>query len=586
MQDVVLQQRMEKAQRQVAEWADHATHSAIGVWKNALTDIRQDYAAVRPNRFTDYPQGMLTTGSGADYHIGLNESDYYLMGELARQLERDNMVIQQGVRRYANNVIQDGFKLQPETDDEAVNDQLKERWARLTDDDNKQLVDFKGERSFHDFELLGFTRVVVDGDILHEPLSTGQLRPYESHRIRSPHYVARQRILRRYQEVMLGVQRSARARTVAYWVTRDEFEQYRLRTTTRRQVRPIPAWVMDPMTGREERNVYHCYLPTRFSQTRGVTALAPIMPASTMHDDIQIAKLVQQQMASFIGITHKVPQAMGDQYTPPPAFKSETDRYGRTRSYGTNLETGSEYWPHYAGEEINAFSPNIPNAEFFDQARMMLMFMALNLDCPLILFLMDASETNFSGWRGAMDQAKIGFKQRQRAFAGQFHTPYYHFQLRRWIRQDAELRRAAASDPSFWRHTWSYPRWAYVEPLKDVQADALEISNTLTSPRRAASRKGDDYKVIVRESVEDRLLMAQSAMAATQAFNGEHAEYLAEHPEEEMRWREIAYGSMYEKSQMQLIDPINDPKDTAEINAEAAEKKAVSQKSNPERKTA
>src|SRR5690606_1028361 len=92
------------------------------------------------------------------------------------------------------------------------------------------------------------------------------------------------------------------------------------------------------------------------------------------------------------------------------------------------------------GEKLTGFSPNIPNAEFFEHARLILTFVAINLDMPLQMLLLDATATNFSGWRGAFDQAKIGFRQIQSWLLKRFYAPVYEWKLRQWIAEDPAIR--------------------------------------------------------------------------------------------------------------------------------------------------
>ena len=56
---------------------------------------------------------------------------------------------------------------------------------------------------------------------------------------------------------------------------------------------------------------------------------------------------------------------------------------------------------------------------------MLLGILAVNLDLPLCVFLLDASETNYSGFRGAIDQARQRWREIQSWMMGSFHGPVY-----------------------------------------------------------------------------------------------------------------------------------------------------------------
>ncbi len=80
----------------------------------AHEQLRQDYAAAKMNRFRRLRTGMLTTiGSGADYHYRI-QSDYLRMMEYARDMDRNDAVIGQGIDRAVDNSIQGGHSRPPD----------------------------------------------------------------------------------------------------------------------------------------------------------------------------------------------------------------------------------------------------------------------------------------------------------------------------------------------------------------------------------------------------------------------------------------------------------------------------------------
>ena len=51
---------------------------------------------------------------------------------------------------------------------------------------------------------------------------------------------------------------------------------------------------------------------------------------------------------------------------------------------------------------------------------------------PLCVFLLDASETNYSGFRGAIDQARQRWREVQSWMMTSFHGPVYEWKVRQW----------------------------------------------------------------------------------------------------------------------------------------------------------
>ena len=527
--------------------AHEAAVSSIRSYQNALSEIKSDYYAAKETRFQPRLNTIVSYGIGADYHYH-SENDYYYMGELSRHIARNDQVVAQGIETLVKNVVQGGFTLKPETGSDATDRALKERWQRYSSD--KRLLDKRSKFNWLSHEQIGLREVIVWGDFLINPLRDGRIQQFEGHRLRSPSRFLRSKSQR--VSLMHGVQMYDE-RPTRYWVTKRDYDGVNYFSSFgANDVLPIPAWQFDPLTQAEEEAAFHVFHPRRFSQSRGITKLAPIAQTTGMHDDAQFATLVQRQLVSYIGLIHEIPTAAWEDYenAPPGEEADDPKRSGVTQNY-TPMGPASEYWPRYAGEKITAFSGAVPSEGFFEHSRMLLTFIGVSLALPLILLLMDGKETNFSGWRGAMDQAKLKFKDFQLWYSQAFHKPVFHWQVRRWIRQDAELRRAFDRDPfALFNHSWGFPRWPYIEPMKDVLADVTEIGHNLISPRRAAARRSLNYEEIVDESCKDRELLFECAMDAAQRLN-QH-EFVRENPEQAVSWREIAFPP--DASQLQLLD--------------------------------
>ncbi|HUX15248.1 MAG TPA: phage portal protein [Phycisphaerae bacterium] len=487
----------------------------------AFVGLRDDYNAARTSRFRRKRLGINPSGSSADYHYR-SESDYLRMMELSREFFRNDVVVGQGVRRLIDNCIQDGFSLDPQTGDEALDLELWERWDAFAREPDA--CDLAGRLDFHAMERLVLQATIVDGDILALATQDGPLELIEAHRLRGPANAQTPPDTALVHGVLLNQHR----RPLQYWITRDDLSPLAALKANADMAK------YDARDKAGERQVFHIFRPDRVSQTRGVTAFAPIVDAIGMHDDIQFAKLVQQQIVSCFGFIRarqmdfggNAPAAHGDTST-------ETLRDGSSRTVegiAPGMEMTSE-----PGETITAFSPNVPNAEFFDHASLILTFISINLNLPLAVLLLDPSKTNFSGWRGAIDQARMGFREIQRWLAGAFHRPVYRFKVRQWLAEDAALAKLAAQlGPKMFAHRWNPPTWAYIEPLKDGQADLLQVRNALTSPRRLHARRGADWDEVFTEIIADNSAAITAAKTAAAGINKQFPD-----DDAPVHWREI-----------------------------------------------
>ena len=501
--------------------ADHAALSLDAFdrkMRDAISDIYGDYYASENNRYMPTPRGVAAMGSGADYHYR-TEGQYLRMLERARWIDRDNMVVGQGVTRLVANIVQDGFTLDVETGDDGLDGELKSRWTEWAEEPDS--CDFEGERSWGDFETLALRNTIVDGDLVILPLALGSLQAVEAHRLRTPHGSR--------ENVVLGVELAAdRRRREAYHLTAEEINPQRA-VGRRNKFSRYPA-----RDSQGRRQVLHLYDPKRFSQTRGVTAFAPAIIPTVYHDDLQFANLVKAKVASFYAIFRQ------KEIDSPP---TGSNRIGGARSTETqsdgSVRTMEQRSPGAEivgdpGEKLQGFAPNIPNPEFFPHAALILSFIAINLDLPLAVFLLDPSKTNFSGWRGAIDQARLRFRQRQKWLRSRLHTPVYTWKVRQWAAADRAIRTLSQrSDVKVFGHRWNPPTWPYIEPLKDAAGDDLAVSRNLTSQRRRAAARGVPFDDLSTEIVDDRAILARKAHAKALELQGEGLD---------INWRELAYG--------------------------------------------
>ena len=484
----------------------------LGNFTDAFTRLRADYNASKNDRFRRRRAGVGAVGRPADYHYA-SEGDYLRMMELSRDVDRNDRVVGQGINRLVDNVIQSGIKLDPQTGDDDLNAELKGRWDEWAGDPDQ--CDIAGESSFHDIEKLALRQTIVDGDMVAVPLNTGELQCIEAHRIRTPRSTTR--------NVVHGVLLDKLRRRMEYWVTKEEINPLR-------QVDRVSE--IDRLPVRNEnghRILFHIYKPKRLSQTRGITCLAPVADTIEMHDDIQFAKLVQQQIVSCFAILHAQDATGigGGDVTDPQAGAQTTESLadGTTRTV-EDIAPGMHYFAG-PGETLTGFSPNVPNPEFFKHAMMALSFVAINLGLPVAVLLLDPSNTNFSGWRGAIDQARIGFREIQQWLVRRLHRPTYAWKVREWMAKDAAIRKAAArleaQNIDVAKHVWKPPRWAYIEPLKDANADVLRWRSGLTSPRRLHGDLGNDWDEIYTESISDHGAAIRAAKLAAMDINQDAA---------------------------------------------------------------
>jgi capsid protein len=484
--------------------------------QGAFDDLRADFRAGKTSRFTPRLTGVAPLGSGADYHYRY-ERDFLHMIERARSYERDDMLVRPGIDRLTANVVQDGFKPDPQTGSANLNSYLKDKWAEWAEEPD--YCHSEGEFTFYQQERLAFRSIIRDGDIFILPQKSGSLQSVEAHRARTPSNTKR--------NVVHGIlMENGSAVRSQVWFSKEDLGT----SGSLQKVSDVKPYDIRDKDG--NRQVLQLYFPRRFSQRRGVTALAPCSDTIGQHDDLQFATLVKAQLASLIVLLEEQGlqgfSGTGPGLSSAPGSQPTASEASAIPGVGAGI--------HYKlkpGNKMSGFSPNIPNPEFFPHAMMLLTFIAINLDLPVCVLLLDPSNTNFSGWRGAIDQARLRYREMQRDFRDQFHRPVYKWKVRNWLETDPVAQRYA-SEPGVtpFKHLWQFPTWPYIEPYKDSQADDLQQTKFLNSPRRIQGARGRDWDEVAVEIVEDKSKLISLAIEKAAEINKIH-------PEANLTWRDL-----------------------------------------------
>ena len=468
---------------------------------DTFSELRNDYNAAKVTRFRRQRKGVNVIGRSADYHYRL-DTDFIRMMETARDIDRNDIAVGQGIGRVVQNVIQDGFIPDPDTGDPELDADLKQRWNEWSVDPER--VSSSRKFTFHDLEKLSFRQTLVDGDIFALPLTNGTFEMVEAHRVRTP-------LEGQTTNIAHGVELNQNGAPTRYFFTK-------------RNVNPNSLGVKrDDMQGRRAFDdagfpeVIHVYNPERTSQNRGVTVMARVVDAVSMHDDIEFATLIKRQLASCWGMIHK-----SDNFSATPTGSTTQTQYGDgTPQYLEGVSPGMRV-KIPTDDEIDVFSANVTENDFQQHVMLVLSLISVNLGIPLAVLLLDPSKTNFSGWRGAIDQARQGFRDMQRWMRRRFHTPVYRWKVRQWIAQDSDLAaRSVDGSVDIYRHKWNAPAWDYIEPAKDAASDLLQVRNGLNSPRRIQARRGRDWEMVSTEIVQDNVIAIRKAKMAAAELNDE-----------------------------------------------------------------
>lgn len=487
-----------------------------------VDQFRSDYDAAFGSDHARTRLGLNGMGTGSDYHIR-SETAYFRMLELVRDLRRNDSIVEATIARSTLNIVGDSFLPAPSTGDRKLDADLYDEfvgWGASPD-----LCDESGEHTFHELLSLTVHNTLADGDVITLGLDNGRLQMHESHLCRNPKS-------KEATNCVIGVEVGPTRRRIAYHLRAENVNPRRVsfgQSSTRYPVR-------DSKTG--VRQVFHTYFPSRYSATRGITALAPVVMIAQMFEDLNFAKVVQAKILSLFhfyryraasGVIDHLPTGP----TPAGTESSETRADGSTRTMD-DAEPGTELFTD-PGEEIRTITAaGAPNAEYFPHAKLLLSLIGINVGQPYVMVMMDASESNFTGWRAAVEEARRGFRRNQQSTVNRYASPIYRWWLSRKTAKSATLRNMQKKiGDRIFSHTYRLPTWPYVSPAEDAATGLLRIKNGLTSPRRYHGELSQDWEEIATETIADNAYAIRRAISMAAKINAKLP------PEQHIHWREL-----------------------------------------------
>ncbi len=492
--------------------------STIGEMKSGYDAARQS----RLRRRRDLP----ASGASGDWHIR-TESDWLRVLEFSRDLDRNDCILGSVLDRFVVNTIQDGANLDFDTGSIALDEELlgyHQEWATSAEN-----CDASGEMTFGEMQGHVLRQSAGDGDLWAYLNDVDTIQLWEAHRLRTPS--------RTSKPIVHGVQLNGLRRREKVYVTKDDLSPMAAAPLLRD---------MDVFDVRDEDGLRRCLqmfvgLKSRATLTRPLSIYAKLFDMASMHDDVQFAAILKQQLQNALVFVEKKSEFDTGGPDEPLGERSTESRPDGSTEVIEGIGPGTVVKAR-KGRDLVPFMATAGGADLIRHVRMILQILGVNLGMPLVLVLMDASETNFSGWRGAYDQAKMGFRMNQFRLRNRFLDPVLMWRLAALAKQKSSIRVQLDKLMTKYRatgvpwYTWHMPTWPYVDPLQDATADFFTVANHMEAPSTMMGRKGMNYDREMARGIEDRASAIKLAIQTAAKLN---AEFSQETAENKVRWQHL-----------------------------------------------
>ena len=403
----------------------------------------------------------------------------------SRELVVTNGYAANACEAFASNLVGDGIKPSSLIEDPALRDRVQRLWLAWTDEaDADGLTDFYGLQAMVAREMFVagecFVRLrprrAEDGLLvpIQLQLLQSEMLPFDATET-APNG----------NRIRCGIEFDAIGRRQAYYFRRrhpgDSTDQGMVTSETVR----VPA-----------EEVLHIYRPIDAGQIRGLPHVAPAMVRLFLLDQYDDAELDRKKTAAmfagFITKTAPEEQLMGE--------IEATDDSGATVS----LEPGT-LQVLLPGEDVKFSSPADVGGGYEAFQYRTLLSVSASLGLPYHLVTGDVRQANYSSLRAELVEFRRRVEQLQHGvIAHQLCRPVWA----RWL--ETAVLAGALDLPDFARSparyrpvNWIPPRWDWVDPLKDIQAQVLAMEAGIISRRKVVEATGYDVEVIDRENAAD-----------------------------------------------------------------------------------
>jgi lambda family phage portal protein len=290
--------------------------------------------------------------------------------------------------------------------------------------------------------------------------------------------------LRGANEVIAGIEYSARGDRVAYWLFDRHPGDVGLRATLRESQR-VPA-----------DEIIHLFNPARPGQQAGISALAPVIPTVRDLQVYEDAEQARKNLEARMGVIGEWDDTLLQDVELPKADA------GRAPGTGpVTIDLGE-----LAGGGVVGLPPGLRNpvfvqptvaAGYVDYVKHKQKNIASGLGVPYEFMTGDLSEVNFSSSRVRTNQYKRDVEREQWTLL----VPMFCNRIStRWL---SLMELSGVAPPAGVAPDWTTPKWASVNPMQDVAADLSEIKGGLCSISEKIRQRGYDPELVFTELKTD-----------------------------------------------------------------------------------
>lgn len=417
------------------------------------------------------------------------------------------------VRRFlamldANVIGEDGIAVYASTRDPERNGELDKDANTAIDDAFEDWslnhCDIEGSLTWPEIQSLWLRTVAVDGEVLIKKIRGPQVvalgNPYGyALQVLDPELlpVDMARDLGGGNYILGGIEFDGNNRPLAYHI----------RTTA--PTATSFSWYTRPTERIPANEIAIAFIKERPGQRRGLTWLCSGLLRMRMLETYEDAALIAARIgASKMGFIYNDPQ-----HPNPQDYIADTDADGNVV---TDVEAGSiEELPD--GKLFTGFDPGYPRGDFEPFVKAILRGIGAGLNVSYPTFGNDLEGVNYSSIRQGVLDNRDAWRKLQKWTTNRLCRPTFDDWLIMSVLYGAISVNGTSLRPDrfekYRRVRFQGRRWAWVDPLKDINANVIAIQNRLTTRSRVIrEQQGLDPNEIFEEAEAEEKLLASKGL--------------------------------------------------------------------------
>jgi lambda family phage portal protein len=432
------------------------------------------------------------------------------------------------VESFANTIVGTGLNPHPNFDPAMVG---------MTDDQGNEFkdkcrdvvkvwspfADAGGRMSFGGAQFLAQRQMVQHGEFLFLVVMDSKPgRPYylcvqsiNPNRLKTPIDLSKQTNL--HDGVEVGPRGDARA----YWIKKSSGSSImRISDSSENFIR-IPA-----RKGHRVK-VLHGFHVNDSEQFRGIPLFGPGMKffrdLSDYLDAELVANVITAAFALFIetGQVNPITQAERVATITETGYKSDGSEYDQRYE---EIDPGTVMYGN-AGEKPYMISADRPGRTFDVFIKRILMSISNSTGVPYPVLFHDFEGMNYASYRSAMLEAWRVFKARRKWLGESFCQPLYRMLIEEsWLRNELSAENFYRDMYRLTSAEWIGPPKGQIEPIKEVQADALAVGNNFKTLEEVLLENGRELHTTLKQVEKEKDLQEEMGILPQGADEGSEAD--------------------------------------------------------------